>query len=181
MGQICQTASVKLILGIISSGENLISQALDKLSTSWGEADLLSPIIPFDYTEYYKAEMGTDLLRQFVSFERLIKPQNLASCKVFSNETELYFAGKGNQRKINLDPGYLDESKLVLASTKNFAQRIYLDQGIFAEVTLQFKRRCGWQDLPWTYPDYRLAATKDFLSEVRLKYRQQIKDLENFW
>ncbi len=165
--------AVKLVMGMISARQELFEQACHRLASCWGEVDMISPVFPFDQTNSYQPEMGDGLLRRFVSFENLIDAQNLAACKLLSNEVEEFFAEEG-KRRINLDPGYLNEHQLVLASSKNFAHRIYLAKGIYADLTLQYRRGCGWQDLPWSYPDYRLAASKEFFSQVRREYRRQL-------
>lgn len=173
MGKPHSPRPVKLIMGMISAHGELFEQACQQLVGRWGPVDISSSVFAFDLTDYYNAEMGTGLLRKFVSFQSLVDPQCLAACKLFTNQLETSFAQRG-QRRVNLDPGYLNECQLVLASTKNYAHRIYLGEGIYAELTLQYKRKGGWQDLPWTYPDYRLAITKDFLAQVRQQYKQQL-------
>ncbi len=175
MGQPHPSQPVKLIVGMISAQEVLFGQACRQLASHWGDIDLVSPVFPFYHTDYYQPEMGSNLLRRFVSFQKLISPDNLAACKLLSNQIEADFADEQGKRRINLDPGYLNFHQLVLASAKNFSHRIYLKEGIYAELTLQYKKGCGWQDLPWTYPDYRLAATKEFLSQVRKQYKQQLE------
>jgi hypothetical protein len=69
-------------------------------------------------------------------------------------------------RPLNLDPGYLGLGKLVLASTKDHAHRLYLSRGIYAEVTLNYQDR-GWRHHDWTFPDYRRADYQQFFSQCR--------------
>ncbi|MBI1902112.1 MAG: DUF4416 family protein, partial [Planctomycetia bacterium] len=130
----------------------------------------------FDDTDYYAREMGTNLRKVFLAFERLIDPGELAPIKLLTNAWEREYAdssGAGGPassaepRPLNLDPGYLGLGKLVLASTKDHAHRIYLGQGIFAEVTLHYVRGLGWQPLPWTFPDYRRPPALDFFTRCR--------------
>ena len=100
---------------------------------------------------------AADLKKQFLAFERLIDPAELAAIKRQTNEWEAEYAALGRHpepRPLNLDPGYITAAKLVLASTKDHAHRIYLQDGIYAEVTLAYRHR-RWQPLEWTYPDYR--------------------------
>jgi hypothetical protein len=128
-------------------------------------------------TEYYLPEMGEDLKRQFVSFKRLVNPQELAATKILANQLELRICrdlGMPEERRlVNLDPGYLTLSKLVLATTKDFSHRIYLRDGIFAESTLHFEGG-RWVSWPWTYPDYASGRYHVFLDEVRELYRQKL-------
>jgi len=94
--------------------------------------------------------------------------------KLRTNELERKYS-EGGRRKINLDPGYITESNLVLASTKAYNHRIYLKEGIYAEVTLIYRKKTGYEPLPWTYPDYRTRLALDFFGEVRRLYREELK------
>jgi hypothetical protein len=126
---------------------------------------------PFDFTEtdYYTATMGVGLKKQFFAFETLIDSGELAGIKRQTNDWEAEYALLGRhieQRPLNLDPGYLTPAKLVLGSTKDHAHRIYLRDGIFAEVTLVYRQR-SWQPLEWTYPDYRRDDYQRFFTHCR--------------
>ena len=171
MGRAHPPKTVKLIVGMLSSSEELFVRACRRLAQHWGELEAQGVTFPFDQSDYYEPEMGPGLLRRFVGFRRLISPRRLAGCKTLSNRLETEFAVNG-KRLINLDPGYLNDYQLVLASTKSFAHRIYLEKGIYAELTLLY-RRGEWQDLPWTYPDYRLPQSKEFFLAMRRRYRRQ--------
>jgi hypothetical protein len=175
MGLISLPHTVKLFVGLLAREFSWLEEARGELSRAFGPIDLASEVIPFTWTGYYAAEMGVDLKRQFFSFERLIDPGEIASIKRRTNEIEEEFAKRiagGPARPVNLDPGYLDLSKLVLATTKDFAHRIYLEGGIYAEVTLQY--HCGrWEALPWTYPDYRSDAYSAFFVALRALFAAQ--------
>ena len=80
--------------------------------------------------------------------------------------------GHSVTRPLNLDPGYLTEAKLVLATTKDRDHRLYLGQGIFGEVTLAY-RHGEWSKNPWTYPDYQSAEYHQFFGECRRYFREQ--------
>ncbi len=126
---------------------------------------------PFEFTEtnYYAATMGADLKKQFLAFETLIDSSELAGIKRQTNDLEAEYAALGphpEPRPLNLDPGYITPAKLVLASTKDHAHRIYLRDGIFAEVTLAYRQR-RWQPLEWTYPDYRRDDFQQFFTRCR--------------
>jgi len=160
---------------MLSADRVLLSAAQDRLEARYGSADVLSEIFPFDFTHYYDEEMGDGLLRRFVSFERRIDPGALADIKRTTNELEAQFAQEASSpaRPINLDPGYLAPSKLILASMKDFSHRIYLRAGVYAEVTLLY--RDGWQALPWTFPDYASGRYDEFLTAARESLRRQQK------
>jgi hypothetical protein len=173
MGKTEKVKPVKLIMGIIACSEELSEKAALSLQKLWGKIDLRSPIIKFNFTDYYREEMGKNLLRQWLSFEKLINPEEISAIKIKTNKIEQEIS-IGNKRKINLDPGYADGAKLVLASTKNYSHRIYLDGGIYAEVTLIYEKN-AFRQLAWTYPDYKSETALKFLSEARIKYLEQVK------
>ena len=127
---------VKLFVGILYTHELLLEKAITLVVQNFGETDFESPVFEFTSSDYYKAEMGWPIFRKFVSFHNLINPNELAQIKIETNqiEKELAVAGK---RKVNLDPGYMDYHKVVLASAKCNAQKIYLDHGIYADPTLR--------------------------------------------
>lgn len=173
MGRITQIRPVKLIVGMIFRDTNLCLQAEKVLEKRFGEADFTSKIMNFNHTSYYEKEMGKSLLRKFISFKRLIKPERLAGIKRFTNKLESHFSLNGH-RRINLDPGYLDANKLILATTKDWGHRIYLKKGIYAEVTLHFQNDT-FQTWEWTYPDYKTEDYIHIFNYLRKQYLE--KDL----
>ncbi len=176
MAQPVEPSPVKLIMGLIIAGETSVDEARQRLEASYGEIDLETTPSPFVATHYYEREMGPQLSRIFWSFEPLIAADALASIKRQTNLLERTFAwwdGQCWRRRVNLDPGYVDLAKLVLATTKDRQHRLYLGQGIYGEVTLRFTggRFVPWE---WTYPDYRTPAYQAFFDAVRRRYRQQL-------
>lgn len=164
-----------LVIAAVSNDRAALDWARDWASSSFGEILLESERFAFVETTYYEATMGAGLLKTFFAFRDLITPDKLGSVKQMSNEVELRYARNSDspqQRPLNLDPGYLSESKLVLASTKDHAHRIYLGDGIFAEVTLRYRDR-QWQSWEWTYPDYRRDDYQAFFTECRKALRQR--------
>ena len=120
--------------------------------------------------------MGVGLKKLYLTFETLIQREALASIKAFTNEIETRYASNG-KRRLNLDPGYLAGDKLVLASTKDFYHRLYLSQGIFAEVTLHYRKGC-YRYFSWTYPDYKEPAFLEFLEKARAGYMKEVRSQE---
>lgn len=175
MGNISLPEQVKLFIGIIAASDNLLSNLETALETRWGKIDFKSPVIPFNFTSYYEKEMGADLLRRWISFDKLISPDQLANIKIISNGIESQFKSS-DKRQVNVDPGYLTQAKVVLASTKDFSHRIYLSQGIYAEVTMIYKHN-NFVFLPWTYPDYQCDTSITFLKSVRELYQAQLKKI----
>ncbi len=173
MGKPNPASPVKPVCGLLAADEELLGKGREALGKLLGPVDLQSRVFPFDLTAYYEPEMGPDLRRQFLSFERLIPPEDLAGLKLETNKLEENFAS-GSGRKLNLDPGYVDLSRLVLATTKDASWRVYLGRGIWAESTLRYQKG-GFVAWEWTYPDYRLEATREFFAQVRRIYREAMK------
>jgi hypothetical protein len=177
MGAIRPPRPVNLFCGMIGNDRDLLAHAARLLRKQFGETDQISPYWPFDATDYYAEEMGEGLERQFVSFERLINPEELPHIKRITNEIEERIihdlALPPGRRPVNLDPGYLTLSKIVLATTKDFAHRLYLREGIYGENTLRYKSGI-WHAWPWTYPDYADGRYHAFFSDVRERYRHKL-------
>jgi len=170
MAKACKPPAVKLICGMISGEVGLFDAAAQVMAASFGPVEALGEIMDFDFTHYYDAVMGSPLYRRFVSFVGPHSPDSLADGKIRTNAIEAEFAaagrGSGPARPINLDVGYVEAAKLVLASMKNFSHRIYLRDGVHAEVTLMFRRGL-WESLAWTFPDFRSGRYDAFLTNVR--------------
>jgi hypothetical protein len=75
---------------------------------------------------------------------------------------------------VNFDPGVIEPSKLILATTKNYAHRIYIGEKMYAEVTLVFDKG-SWRPLPYTYPDYKQQCYHDFFEKLRKRLLEQLK------
>jgi len=170
MGLIKPVEEAKLFTALLSREERLIHAARERLSLSFGPVDFVSEISPWAHTRYYKKEMGTGLKRQFLFFERHILPDTLSNIKNMTNDLEAHLKDSTDTgmpgRHINIDPGYLTLAKVVLASTKNYCHRIYIGNGIYAEVTLYYRDK-SYQSLPHTYPDYGSREYIDMFNRVR--------------
>jgi len=172
---------VKLIVGILAANDQCLDAARDAVSAQFGTMDLVSNVWPFSQTDYYREQTGDHILRQFVSFEKLIDPGRLAEIKHAANSIEQQLAAQlaiPLARPVNLDPGIIEPSKLILATTKNYSHRIYIGNKIFAEVTLLFDKG-QWRPFEYTYPDYRQQCYFDFFSTVRNKLVEQLRKTKN--
>jgi hypothetical protein len=168
MGAIHSPHPVLLLIAASSRYPEALASGLAKAEEQFGKAQLVSDAFAFTETDYYTPTMGTNLLKQFWAL-RTIDPGELASIKRQTNDWEAEYAAlkkHSEPRPLNLDPGYITPAKLVLASTKDHVHRIYLRDGIYAEVTLSFRGR-EWNSLPWTYPDYQRADYHAFFSQCR--------------
>jgi hypothetical protein len=168
---------VKLIIGILAANYHCLHTAADALTDKFGKVDFTSEVWPFDKTDYYKDQTGPRILRQFVSIKQLIDPGKLAKVKHQTNKLEQKLAarlGLPLTRPVNLDPGIIEPSKLVLVTTKNYSHRIYIGKKMYAEVTLIFDKG-HWRPQAYTYPDYRQQCYFDFFEKVRTRLLEQLK------
>jgi hypothetical protein len=173
MGSARRHIPVKLVIGCIYKEESVYRGAVALLVRSNGRVDFESEELAFTHTDYYEREFGRGLKKKFLSFKSLIPPEKLAAIKLLTNRAEKRLS-RQSLRRINLDPGYLDYAKFILATTKDYAHRIYLGRGIFAEVTLSYRDR-AFQPLEHTYPDFRSPEYIRILNHIRSLYVQQIK------
>jgi len=177
MGEISRPRPVLRIVAAFSRHPAALSVGQAALEAEWGGIELVSDPFPQHETNYYDAEMGTQLHKQFWAFSSLVDSSELADWKILSNRLETQIAAEGDwpeDRPLNLDPGYLTEAKLLLATTKDRDHRIYLRDGIFAEVTLRYQRK-QWVPWPWTYPDYQRPEYHYFFDECREYLRTALR------
>jgi len=164
---------VKILCAILYAHEEVLPEAEAFLERSFGLIDFRSAHWPFDATDYYARELGSPLWRTFVSFQELRPPEELARWKQLTNtlEDEL---GSGDRRRVNLDVGYLDYDKLVLASAKYNGQKIAVGHGIYADPTLHYEKGAFFP-YPWAFPDFRDGRYDEALLEIRRIYKDGIK------
>jgi hypothetical protein len=189
MGQPSPHPPALLLLAAFSRHDAALDWARQRAVEAWGPILLESPQFDFVETHYYDATMGPGLKKMFFAFARPFDPERLVDIKLETNRWEAEYAAltpdpsperrgepdeqhpPGESRPLNLDPGYLTQAKLVLASTKDFAHRIYLSRGIYAEITLQYKHH-RWQYHEYTFADYRRADYQEFFTECRNELRR---------
>jgi hypothetical protein len=175
MGDVSAHRPVLLIVAAFSRYDDALDWGRARCEREFGAVVLESERFEHNETTYYERSMGAGLKKTFWAFERLVDPASLVEAKIKTNGWEVEYAAaasKPEPRPLNLDPGYLTEAKLVLASTKDRDHRLYLDQGIYAENTL-FYRSGAWQLRPWTYPDYQRADYHLFFTRCRELLRQR--------
>jgi len=165
-------APVKIISSVFSGSTDILHKAITLLSEELGHIDYISALMPFSYTDYYEKELGACLVRRFVSFETLVPPDTLPDIKRFTNTVEERFMKDGN-RRVNIDPGYLSQAHLILATGKAYTHRPYIRDGIYADLTLIFENHT-FRRLEWTYPDYSDGSTIVMFNNIRERYTSQL-------
>lgn len=156
----------KLIVGLLARSQGFLQNGISYLEQTFGKVQLQSPVIPWNFSDYYQEELGPNLIRAWVAFSDLCPPDGLKEFKKKTIALEEQLKDKEGKRPVNLDPGVLTLHNLVLATTKDYTHRIYLGDGIYAEVTLIYKQG-RFQTLPWTYLDYRIPECLNFLTACR--------------
>ena len=168
-----------LVVACFSRHLDALQWAQDRLTPRFGSIALTSPDFAFHHTKYYASTMGTGLVKRLLVFGSIAPADCLADVKRFTIELEEELAASGRfsePRPLNLDPGLVQLGKFLLASTKDQAHRVYLRDGIFAEVTLRFQAG-AFEVWPWTYADYREEAVREFLNQARALLYAQVTEL----
>jgi hypothetical protein len=178
MGQPVPPCPALLLMAAFSRYGEALAWARQKAETAWGPVDGESPAFEFRETDYYEPTMGPGIRKVFFTFARPFDCERLVDVKLQSNQWEEEYArsaGHAEPRPLNLDPGYITLGKLVLASTKDFAHRVYLARGIYAEVTLYY-RHGRWEHHAFTFADYRREDYQRFFSECRDALHRRLRE-----
>jgi len=170
MSRRSQPTAAALVVSAIYRLEGRFDEAARRMVDVWGEPERISEPFPFDQTDYYRREMGEPLFRRFFVGKRPVERDALSGIKVVSETIEREFTAAG-RRTVNIDPGVLTDENFLLATGKNFSHRVYLGNGVFADLTLVF-RKGEYRALPWTYPDYATVEIRAFLGEVRKSFHR---------
>lgn len=164
MANLKNASKVKLIIGLMYSDEQICKQTIEKLKQQYGEFQQ-GPTINFDFTEYYQEETGKDLKKMYLAFTNLINREHLPEIKLSTNKIEQLLSING-KRRINIDPGYMTQHQVVLASVKEHPNRIFLSNNIYGQIVLVFCRN-EWTAVEKTFADYQQKEVKEFLLTVR--------------
>jgi len=169
MGSVAPSAPVLPVAGVLAASPALLTTAQETLADTVAPIVLASAATAWTQSDYYRSEMGPDIWRQYLAFDALMAPEELADLKALTNRLEERWRGPTG-RRVNLDPGYLDLLRVVLASTKDAAHRIAIGGGFYAEATLHFAHG-RFQAWPYSYLDYAAADATDFFNRVRERFR----------
>ena len=171
---------VKLFLSALSADEAILDSVGERLSQLLGPVDRVTAKHPWNFSPAYTRELGSSLQRRYVVLSGLYRPECLPDIKIRTNELEAKLAlGALGERRINLDPGYVSGSQVILASTKRYANRVYLRDGIYADLTLYYDGR-EFQPLSrFTFPEYRTRAARRFFRSLRVRYLEELRSYES--
>jgi len=170
MGAPATAEPAMLFAALFSSDKVLLEKGVSALCEDTGSPVCSSEIFEFSETDYYREEMGKPLFKQLFLFPGIFDPGRISETKLLANRLEQSFSVHG-KRKVNIDPGYITLTKVVLATTKNYSHRIYVGKGIYAEITLSWEKG-AFNPNPWTYPDYKRPAVIDFFNTAREKVKK---------
>jgi len=168
MAQTKEPSKAKLIIGIMYSEDHILAQTLFRLIQKFGPIEINGPLIPFTFTDYYQEEMGQNLKKSYFAFVQKINQQFLPEIKQFTNAVEQQLS-KESKRMVNIDPGYVTEHQVVLASAKEHPHRMYLANGVYGQIVLIYSRN-QWIPVDKTFEDYKQKEVQEFLISVRNKY-----------
>ncbi len=164
---------VKQVAAVLYRNGDSLDRALKMLSDAFSAIDFQGRRFPFVETDYYKREMGSGLKRFLLSFETLIDPGCLMEAKTVTQHIEERLSSGGN-RTVNLDIGYLDIFKLMLASRKARSNKIYLGNQVWADMILYYEKG-DYQPFVWSFPDFKSGIYNRDLKTIRTIYKKQLK------
>jgi hypothetical protein len=173
MGTIKTPSPVQFFASIIFNDSGILSHVMDELTGAIGAVEETTDHMAFSQSDYYGPEMGAHLMRCFVLFRPLLPREQLVAIKRATNEIENRHASRG-RRSANIDPGYIALEHVVLGTTKGYSHRIYLGEGIFADLTLMYENGT-YRSLPWTYPDYAGDAITPLMNRWREHYKRMLR------
>lgn len=172
----------KVVCGVLHHPEVDLVALESQLEAKWGTIQHRSPSYPFsEGSQYYCHETGEEHHRYFLSFQDLVHPEKLSEHKRWAMEMETWAKTQWphSPRPINLDSGLIQRGRFVLATTKDFAHRIYCARGIYAEVTATLHKR-EVKSLPWTYPDIAQHHYDTFLLRCHQSLIEDAREHQGF-
>ena len=156
-----------LVIAFMYRDLEIYNLALKDAIENFNSIKIISEEYLFSHSAYYKEEMGKNLKKRFLVFKNLIERDYISEVKKITDKIEKKYLYSNGNRKINIDPAILTLENFILTTNKNFTHRIYLKDGVFADLTLIYNKKLGYTELPWTYADYSSEETKLFLNSVR--------------
>ncbi len=171
MARIQKPPKGRLIVSIIYSSWDGLADALKMLERQFGRIDCETMEIPYGGNQYAE-EMGHNLQRRFYSFDRLVERDCLPDAKATCAKIERRLGdlvGDFAFRTVNIDPGVATTENVIMASHREFNHRVYLTDGVFAELTLVYAKN-RFVRLPWTDLDFCQKEALEFFHRVRQSF-----------
>jgi hypothetical protein len=141
------------------------------LESAFGPIEYKGDFFPFDCTDYYREEFGPELYRGFLAFRGLDNPGRLPDLKLMAAGLENTGSREG-RRVFNLDIGYMDADKVVLASYKRGACKLYLRDGVYADFLMKYAKG-RFEPMPWAFADFRDGRYEKSLLVIREKLKSE--------
>ena len=167
MSKVLKQSKAVLVMALMYNDINVYNLTLEKLINNFGNIEVISEEYLFSHSIYYKEEMGESLNKRFIVFNSMIDRDYISDVKRITDNIEKEYLDNHQNRRINIDPAILTLENFILVTNKNFTHRIYLKDGVFADLTLLYKKKKGYTELEWTYADYSSNETKSFLNKIR--------------
>ena len=177
MGTLHAHPPVKLLVALMCRDIDLLEEIERRMERSYGSIEDRSQVFLFTFPGRFSREMGPDLKKRIIAFRDMIPIEKFPEVKSLTNDLEWEYREhlpEGTRRLVNLDPGYLTLSQVVLASTRNYSHHIYLREGVYGELLLRYHLG-ALRNLPWTYPDFRTHLAHQFFTTLRARYHEQLK------
>jgi hypothetical protein len=154
----------RLLFAIMYPDKEILDVCVDILEKEFGSIKLIGEEYVFNFTRYYEEEFGRNLKKQIFVFEKTIEKHDLVKIRSRTGEIEQQLA-KEDKRVVNIDPGYISETELALATRKGRDFKEELGEGIFVHKVLEFKNK-EIITFRHTFADYRLEKNLEFFRKV---------------
>jgi hypothetical protein len=150
-----------LFMAVMYADEKVFEKAKAELVKKYGSIKAESSVYDFKFTNYYEPEMGSGLKKLFLVFEKEISKKDLADIKFFITEIEKRYS-KGNNRVVNIDPGYLSSTELQLATFKEKSFKEKIHEKVWIHKVLEFDGN-NVKQFFHTFADYRDKKNQEFI------------------
>ena len=129
----------KLIIAIIYPEDNKPTKLMIELKGLYGNFTA-SEVIDFNFTKFYEKEFGKNLKKIYLAFDKDFDLEQLPKIKLQCYLIENKYSEDKN-RQYNIDPGYITKNSFILASFKERAHRILLQDKVYADLQLVYENK----------------------------------------
>ncbi len=150
-----------LFMAVMYSSEDNFNRVKDELVRKYGSIKAESNSYDFSFTDYYEEEMGSGLKKRFLVFEKAIEKKDLVEIKNNITEIEEKYS-KEKRRTVNIDPGYLSDKELVLATFKGKDFKEKISDKVWVHRVLEFDDY-KVKEFFHTFADYKIKENQEFI------------------